>query len=117
MSSRNLAPGQVWWVDFDPTVGREQGKPRPSLIVSTELHLRLTRGELLTVVPFTTAERPGWLHRVALELPGHKRSWAITEQIRTVSAHRLVNSRPIGVLTEDQLSQVNAVLRRMVTLH
>lgn len=30
-----LAPWQVWWVDFDPQLGREQAGLRPAIVVST----------------------------------------------------------------------------------
>jgi len=29
----------VWFVDFDPVRGREQGKDRPALVVSSHFHL------------------------------------------------------------------------------
>src|SRR5690606_8766262 len=32
-----LAPWQVWWVDFDPQVGREQAGRRPAIVVGSTL--------------------------------------------------------------------------------
>ena len=109
-----IEPWQVWWVDLEPVAGREQGKARPAIVVSSAFHLRLVRDQLLSVLPLTTVDRPDWLHRVNVTLPGRKPSWAITEQIRTVSATRLTGSEPIGKLDNDQTAQVRSVLAKMI---
>lgn len=115
MSAR-IEPWQVWWVDLEPVAGREQGRSRPALVVSSAFHLRLVRGELLSVLPLTTVERATWLHRVEVALPGRKTGWAITEQVRTISATRLTGTEPIGQLDEDQIMAVRSVLSRMLDL-
>jgi mRNA interferase MazF len=112
--SRRIEPWQVWWVDLEPVAGREQGKGRPAVVVSSAFHLRLVRGELLSVLPLTTVERPGWLHRIDVTLPGQRHSWAITEQVRTLSASRLTGSEPIGKLDEDQIADLRTVLTKML---
>ncbi|WP_188316631.1 type II toxin-antitoxin system PemK/MazF family toxin [Solihabitans fulvus] len=109
-----IEPWQVWRVDLEPVAGREQGKARPAVVVSSAFHLRLVRGELLSVLPLTSVERRGWLHRVEISLPGHKTGWAITEQVRTLSAARLVGTEPVGKLDDDQLAAVRSVLARML---
>ena len=44
--------GEVWWVDFDPSVGGEARKRRPAVIISNDRANRnLNR---LQVVPLTT---------------------------------------------------------------
>ncbi|HEX3650676.1 MAG TPA: type II toxin-antitoxin system PemK/MazF family toxin [Pseudonocardiaceae bacterium] len=109
-----IQPWQVWWVDLEPVAGREQGRDRPAIVVSSAFHLRLVRGQLLSVLPLTTVERAGWLHRVRITLPGRGSSWVITEQLRTLSATRLTGAEPIGRLTVDQIAQVRAVLAKMI---
>lgn len=111
-----IEPWQVWWVDLEPVAGREQGKSRPAVVVSSVFHLRLVRGELLSVLPLTTVERAGWLHRIGVALPDHKTGWAITEQVRTVSATRLTGTKPIGQLGEDQIVAIRSVLSKMLDL-
>jgi mRNA interferase MazF len=106
----------VWWVDLEPVAGREQGKSRPAVVVSSVFHLRLVRGELLNVLPLTTVERVGWLHRIEISLPGHKTGWAVTEQIRTISATRLTGAKPIGQLDKDQIEAIRSVLGKMLDL-
>ncbi|MEY3670002.1 MAG: hypothetical protein RL258_1397, partial [Pseudomonadota bacterium] len=47
---------QVWWLDFDPSVGSEIRKRRPALIVSpNDLNRNLPR---VIVAPLTTHGRP-----------------------------------------------------------
>lgn len=104
-----IEPGQVWFVDFEPVRGREQGRDRPALVVSSQFHLDLTGGRLVTVLPLTSVERPGWLHRVAVG-----DGWVITEQIRTVSADRFRRFATEIVPTAGELRQVRHVLGHML---
>ncbi|WP_226358313.1 MULTISPECIES: type II toxin-antitoxin system PemK/MazF family toxin [unclassified Pseudonocardia] len=111
MSRDSIQPGAVWFVDFDPVRGREQGKDRPALVVSSSFHLELTAGQLVSVLPLTSVARPGWLHRVRLG-----DGWAITEQVRTVAAQRFRRPAPELAPAEDELAEVRRVLARMLTI-
>lgn len=106
-----IEPGQVWFVDFDPVRGREQGRDRPALVVSSRFHLDLTASQLVSVLPLTTVERPGWMHRVRIASGG---GWVITEQIRTVSADRLRRHASEITPSADELDEVRYVLRQML---
>lgn len=64
LSQPRIEPGSVWFCDFGPVRGREQGKDRPAVVVSSTFHLDLTDRALVTVLPLTSVERPGWLQRV-----------------------------------------------------
>jgi mRNA interferase MazF len=109
----SIAPGQVWFVDFDPVRGHEQGRDRPALVVSSRFHLDLTAGQLVTVLPLTSVERPGWLHRIRIAAGG---GWVITEQIRTVSGHRLRRYAPEISPTSDELNDVSGLLAQLLTI-
>jgi mRNA interferase MazF len=111
-----IEPWQIWWVDLDPTAGREQNGRRPVLVVSSKFHLRLTAQALISVLPLTTKERPGWLHRVKIQIPDKPESWVITEQVRTISADRLTGRSPVHRLEPDQIAEVKRVLGRMLAL-
>lgn len=113
MTRPPLAPGQVWFVDFESVRGREQGKDRPALIVSSEFHLALTASQLVSVLPLTTVDRPGWLHRIPIAASG---GWVITEQIRTVAAARLRRFAPEIALSAPELADVRRVLAHMLTV-
>lgn len=103
----------MWFCDFDPVRGREQGKYRPALVVSSTFHLRLTGGALVSVLPLTSVERPGWLHRVPV---GEGGGWVITEQVRTITAQRFRRPANEVTLSNDQLGEVQRVLAKMLLL-
>ncbi len=111
-SPRSVEPGQVWFVDFEPVRGRGQGKDRPALVVSSPFHLGITMGQLITVLPLTSIERPGWTHRIQITNGG---GWVITEQVRTVSAHRFRRHAPEIAPSEDELAEIRQVLAQMLT--
>ena len=112
MSQRSrVEPGQVWFVDVDPVRGREQGKDRPALVISSRFHLDLTMRQLICVLPLTSVERAGWLHRVRVASGG---GWVITEQIRTVSADRFRRYAPEIQVSIAELNDVRHVLTQML---
>lgn len=106
-----IEPGQVWFVDFEPVRGREQGKDRPALVVSSRFHLDVTLGHLACVLPLTSVERRGWVHRVPVASGG---GWVITEQIRTVSVERFRRYAPEIRLSDAELADVRDVLTQML---
>jgi mRNA interferase MazF len=117
VSRPTIKPWQVWWVDLDPTLGREQAKRRPGLVVSSATHLRLTGGQLFSIVPLTTVHRPGWLHRVEITVPGRPGvSYAVSEQVRTLSIARVVGTSPYGPISATDIAAVKHALRKMVDL-
>lgn len=106
----SVAPWSVWWADLSPTRDTEQAGLRPAIVVSSPLHLRLTRGQLVSILPVTTRHRPGWNHHVPVSLS--RPSFALTEQVRTISVNRL--TQEIGELSDDEIVIVRASLRRML---
>lgn len=89
MTPGTLRSGDVVIVDFGRGIGREQGGARPAVVISSPGHLRMATG-LATVVPCTSTMR-GWASHVevvsASRLP--RRTFAMTEQVRTVSPDRI----------------------------
>ncbi|WP_314158445.1 type II toxin-antitoxin system PemK/MazF family toxin [Actinomyces oris] len=99
-----VEPGEVWWALPDPAVGREQSGRRPVLIVSNERFHR-TVMTLVVVVPVTTKDW-GWPNHVELNAGAgmEQRSFAMTEQVRTISRQRL--TKKIGIVGESVLRDV-----------
>lgn len=112
LSPPSIAPGSVWFCDFDPVLGREQGKDRPALVVSSAFHLQLTGGALVSVLPLTAVERPGWLHRIPVANGG----WVMTEQVRTLAVQRFRRPAPEIVLSADARAEVQRVLAKMLLI-
>lgn len=99
-----LNPGEVWWARPDPSIGREQAGRRPVLIVAGTLYLE-TVTTLVLAVPLTTTDRQ-WPNHVRLRgldaLP--RPTFAMTEQVRTISRDRLTSR--IGAIDMTDLSSV-----------
>jgi mRNA interferase MazF len=96
-----LSPGDIVWIRPDIAVGREQTGRRPALVVSGTDYLA-TVDSLAVVVPITSAAR-GWPnHVVVAGLP--KPSWAMTEQVSTISRTRILGS--VGRTDSATLTQV-----------
>jgi mRNA interferase MazF len=95
--------GDVIWLSMDPTVGREQAKHRPHLVLSSTRQHRAMR--LAIVVPMTSADKP-WPTRVEV-VTG---SYAICEQPRTVSLDRVTRHDSTGYDT----TAVAAVIRTLI---
>ncbi|MEO7586883.1 MAG: type II toxin-antitoxin system PemK/MazF family toxin [Arachnia sp.] len=109
--------GEVLWAAPDPGVGHEQTGRRPVLVVSSNEALEIIPS-VVTVVPLTTKERP-WATRVSVAVDGDQRSlalptWAICEQVRTISVERLQGRT--GVVDRTTMEGVDQVLRYLLDL-
>ncbi len=77
------------WVAPDPAVGHEQAGRRPAVVVCGTDYLN-TVETLAIVVPVTSVDR-AWPNHVPLGDVGLPQpSWAMTEQVRTISRARIV---------------------------
>ncbi len=65
----------------------------------------------MSVLPLTSRERPGWLHRIHVSAGD---GWVITEQIRTIAAERFRRPAPEISLSTDELADVQRVLGKML---
>jgi mRNA interferase MazF len=110
--TREVAPWELWWADFDPQVGREQAGLRPALVVGTTFACKLPN-QLALVVPCTTTDRDLPFHPqvTALERP----TFAMCDQIKSVSRQRLVRRHPARVRRED-VEAVRFVLRQLIDI-
>jgi mRNA interferase MazF len=105
VNERRLEPGTVVWVSLDPTVGREQARTRPAVVVASTGYLQAVR-DLAIVVPATTTDRR-WPHHVQLRGPAltlPRRTFAMTEQPRTISRSRIVDYA--GTVDDDCLGAI-----------
>lgn len=84
-----LASGDLVWVSPEIAVGRGQRGRRPALVVAGADYLA-TVDTLAIVVPITGVDRRWPNHVPVMGGSLHKTSWAMTEQVRTVSRERIV---------------------------
>ena len=78
--------GEVWWVNLDPTIGKEISKRRPCLIVSPD-DMNAHLGTAIAA-PITSTLRD-WPTRITIKLQRQNSSVAL-DQIRMIDNKRLI---------------------------
>lgn len=107
--------GEVWEVDFNPTVGDEIAKIRPAIVVSSDAMGRLA---IKTVVPVTTWKdwfaNNLWMVRLAPNATNGLRnvSTADAMQIRGVGLERFV--RKLGWMSSEVMTNIAAAVAILV---
>lgn len=87
---RNRSPkrGDVFWVDLDPTVGSEQGKKRPCVIISPDVLNLIPNWNTVQIAPITSAGTPDAV-RVPMRTNGKVKGLALVHQTRVIDKTRL----------------------------
>lgn len=101
-----MSAGDLRLVDLDG-VGHEQRGRRPFLILSD------ASAGLVTGVPLTSTAR-GWVQHVPITWPGGAHTFAMCEQITTISTHRIVG--PHGRVDDDELARVRRVVSMILEI-
>lgn len=107
--------GEVWLVDFDEPVGREQAGIRPAVVISTDALNEGLAGVIL-VVPVTSARRDLPSH-IEIEPEGSgldHPSYAKCEDVKSISDRRLIDR--LGVAGPEPLFDIGRVLRYLFEL-
>ena len=98
--------GEVWWVNFEPSVGGEVRKQRPAVIISSDAANKYLNR--VQVVPLTSNVERVYPSE-AVVMVDARPSKAMADQLTTVSKQRLMNQA--GVLSHDDMRKVEHAVR------
>jgi len=97
--------GEVWWVNFDPSVGGEIRKKRPAVIISNNAANQFLNR--VQVVPLTSSVDKLYPSESYITFRG-KKAKAMADQLTTVSKKRLVNQA--GSVSKTELEGIKRAI-------
>ena len=99
----SLERGDIVWIDFSPTKGREQSGLRPAVVISPLKYNSLTG--LVLVCPLTTKSKK-YFFEVAVLGPKGK-SFVLVDQMRSMDVKERVKKQT-GAISQNELSEMMA---------
>ena len=97
---------EVWWVNFDPSIGGEIKKKRPAVIISNDASNKFLNR--VQVVPLTSKTERIYPSEAVVVFQGEERK-AMADQLATVSKERLF--RHADILSQEDMRKIEEAIK------
>ena len=103
---------EIWWVNFDPSIGGEIKKKRPAVIVSNDASNKFLNQ--IQVVPLTSKTDRLYPSEALVVFEG-KDCKAMADQLATVSKLRLF--KRAGILSQEDMCKIEEAIKIQLDIH
>ena len=103
---------EVWWINFDPSVGGEIKKKRPAVIISNNASNKFLNR--VQVVPLTSKTERLYPSEAMVVFQGNE-SKAMADQITNVSKTRLF--RRADILSQEDMTKIERAIKTQLDIH